>query len=213
MTESGRTTVEAKASDIRTSGLLFTVGGLVAILLIMASEAAYPGFSLRINALSDLSALKAPTFMVGETAGLFRAVPWIMGAYYLLRNTGRKGLMALAMLPGVTNLFAVLSPEDVNVVVHLLGAPVTLVTGLIIAYVSYKLIKGPFQYVAVLLGIVSFSGAVILFSGYWVSTIHGLWAVLGLGGWESMSVFPPLLWLVGFGGRLLATSEPIVRLP
>jgi len=198
---------EEKKPDAGVAGLLFEVGGLAAILLIVIAEAAYPNFSVHANAMSDLSVLKAPTFMLGEAAGLFRAVPWIIGAYYLFRNTGRRGLMALAILPGVTNLFAVLSPEDVSVVVHSLGAPVTLVTGLIIAYLSYRVVQGPFRYVAMALGATSFLSAVVQFAGYTVPAVHGLWTILGPGGWESMSIFPVLLWLVCFGNYLLTTSR------
>ena len=208
MKETGlRSTTKKRASDIRAAGLLFAIGGLAAILLIIAAEAAYPRFDYHSNALSDLSAHKASTFVIGEAAGLFRSIPWMLGGFFQLRNTGREGLMALAVLPGVTNLFPVLSPEDVNVVVHSLGSPVTLTTGLIIAYLSYKLIEGPVRLIAILLGLISFSSAVIMFSGYWVAAAHGLWSTLGLGGWESLSVLPPLLWLTCLGAYMLTKAS------
>lgn len=89
-----------RTSDIKLAGLLFEFGGLLAILLVILAEAAYPNYSIHANALSDLSGLRAPTFVIGETAGLLRAIPWIFGAYFLLRSTGRKRLMALGHSSG-----------------------------------------------------------------------------------------------------------------
>jgi hypothetical membrane protein len=204
-----------KASDDGFAGILFTAGGLLFLLLTTAAESLYPDFSMQNNAISDLAATGVRTFAVEETAVLGLGVCWAIGAYLLLRHTGRTGLMILNILPSVGFLLAGLSPENVNVVIHSAGALLAFVPGAIVVLLSYRMIRGPFKYFPAGLGAVSLFATFIIFFGYRIIGPCGTCGYqvaldklgLGLGGWESMIVYPLLIWLIAFGGYLMAKSR------
>jgi hypothetical membrane protein len=67
------------------------------------------------------------------------------------------------------------------------------------AIVSSKLSKSWFSYISVLLGIISLVALYLLVSGKDLG--------LGVGGIERMIAYPTLLWMIGFGARLIGEPE------
>ena len=169
-------------------------GGLLFLLLTTAAESIYPSFSVQNNAISDLAALGTSTFAIEETAALGLALCWIVGSYYLFRNTGRKRLMVLNLLPGIGYLLAGLSPENVNLTIHSVGALFAFPIGAIVVILSYRSIRGPFRYFPIGLGALSLVATCMIFFGYQIVGPCGTCTydqrldklALGLGGWESM---------------------------
>ena len=143
----------------------------------------------------------------------------MVGAYYLFRNTSRRGLTILYILPGVGYLLAGLSPENVDLAIHSLGALLAFPLGAITLMLSYTLIRGPFKYFPVGLGALSLSATIMIFGGYRRAGPCGTCSgqtgydqsldklALGLGGWESMIVYPVLIWLMAFGGYLMTMES------
>ena len=127
-------------------------GGLLFLLLTTAAESIYPNFSMQNNAISDLAALGTSTTAIEETAVLGLATCWIVGSYYLFRNTGRKRLMVLNLLPGIGYLLAGLAPENVNLTIHSVGAVFAFPLGAIVVVLSYRSIRGPLRYLPIGLG-------------------------------------------------------------
>lgn len=210
-----------KGSDTRRTGVFFTFGSLLFLLLTTAAEAIYPNFSMQDNAISDLAAIGTRTAIIEEAAILGLAICWIAGAYYLFRNTGRRGLMALNLLPGVAFLLAGLSPENVNIVIHSIGAAFGFPFGAIAAILSYRIIRTPFKYFSASLGTLSLAATFVIFVGAQMVGPCGTCAgstpsylqslnelALGLGGWESLIIYPLLIWLIGFGSYLLTVGKP-----
>jgi hypothetical membrane protein len=206
-----------KESDLRRTGSLFVFGGLLFLLLTTAAEAVYPNFSLQVNSMSDLAATTANTTVVEETAILGLSLCWMVGGYYLYRNTCRRGLLALNVVPGAAFLLAGLSPENVNIVLHSIGALLGFPVGAVAAVLSYRVIKTPFKFIAAALGVLSLAATLVTFLGErvvgpcgtctgntpsYLQSLHEL--ALGLGGWESMIVYPLMIWLIGFGSYLLS---------
>ena len=107
-----------KSSDRWRTGFLFTLGASVFLLLTTAAESTYPSFSLQTNAISDLAAIGTSTTVIEETAIFVFSICWILGAFYLFRNTGRRRLMILNLIPGIGFFLAGASPENVNLVLH-----------------------------------------------------------------------------------------------
>ena len=190
-------------------------GGLLFLLLTTAAESIYPNFSMQNNAISDLAALGTSTTAIEETAVLGLAICWIAGAYYLFRNTGRKRLMVLNLLPGIGYLLAGLSPENVNLTVHSTGALLAFPLGAIVVMLSYRSIRGSLRYSSIGLGALSLVATCMIFFGYQVVGPCGSCTydqrldklALGFGGWESMIVYPVLVWLIAFGAYLMARSS------
>ncbi len=190
------------------------------LLLTTVSEAIYPNFSLQTNALSDLAAVGTRTTIIEETAILGLGISWTLGAYYLFR-TNRRRTTILNLLPGIGILLAGLSPENVNLVLHSVGAPLAFIFGGLAAISSYKVIRSRFRYFALGLGSLSLASTFVIFVGGQLVGPCGTCAdsipeytqrlqelVLGLGGWESMIIYPLLVWLVGFGNYLQGSDTP-----
>jgi hypothetical membrane protein len=193
------------ASDYKRAGALLAFGGMEFLILVMVLEAIYPNYSVHANAISDLLAIGTNTSLIGEPLSFLFAMSWLVAAYYLFRGTGRRGLMALNLLPGLGFALAVLSPENVNVVIHSIGAVLAFIPGALAAILSYRMIKGQFRYFAVSLGALSLLGTVTEFGAYNSSLVQ---QTLGPGGWERVIVYPIMLWLVGFGTYLLTVGKP-----
>jgi len=170
------------------------------LMLIMVLEAIYPNYSVHANTISDLLAIGSTTSLIGEPLAFAVAVSWMGGAYYLFRKSGKRRLMALNLLPGTGLLLAVLSPENVNIAIHSVGAVIAFIPGPIAAILSYSMIKSPFRYFALSLGSLSLFGTVMEFGAYETAFFQ---QTLGPGGWERVIVYPLLIWLIGFGSFLI----------
>src|ERR1700722_6091844 len=119
----------AKTADLRRGGLLFTFTGAGFLLLVTTLEAIYPGYSLHANTISDLLATGTATSSIGEPLALVIAVSWIAGGYYAYRDSGKRTMRVLTVLPGIGLLLAVLSPENVNLEIHSVGAVLAFLPG------------------------------------------------------------------------------------
>jgi hypothetical membrane protein len=208
-----------KQNDRRRAGVLYFLGGMLFLLLNTASEAIYPNFSLQTNAMSDMAAVGVRTFVMEEIAILGVGICWTVGAYYLFRNTGKRWMMILNLLPGVGFLLAGISPENVNIAIHSLGALLAFPFGGVVVILSYRVIRSQFRYFSIALGALNlvstfvtfFGGQIIGPCGSCTADVTGYIQnlerlALGLGGWESMIIYPLLIWLMGFGSYLLAES-------
>ncbi|HEV2231545.1 MAG TPA: DUF998 domain-containing protein, partial [Thermoplasmata archaeon] len=184
---------------------LLSLSGIVFLLTVMVFEALSPGYSTHQNTISDLLAVGTGTSLLGEPMIFLAAMCWIGGAYFLFRRTGQPGWLALNLLPGTGLLLAVLSPENVNLAVHSLGAVLAFVPGPISALLSYRRLRSPFRYLALALGAISLAGTAIFFGAYETPLVQ---QGLGPGGWERVIVYPLFLWLIGLGSdRLRASTE------
>ena len=83
------------------------------------AEALYPGYSTHTNTISDLAAIGSPTWTFFDPAIFVWGLSWFLGAYFLLRNAGRRGLLILNVLPGVGVMLAALSPENANLAISI----------------------------------------------------------------------------------------------
>jgi hypothetical membrane protein len=188
-------------SDYRTAGILYLVSSIVIILAISLSEALYPNYSVHTNTISDLAATTARTTFIIEPAGFVWGLCWLFGSYFLLRNTGKRGLFILYLLPAIGVLLAISSPENVNVAIHSVGAVLAFIPGAITAIYSYRLIQSELKYFSLVLGFVSLFGVILEFGAYYSYIVQ---QVLGPGGTERIIVYPLLIWLIGFGAYLTA---------
>lgn len=199
----GRLNSGITASDSKRAGALFAFAGLGFLMLITVMESVYPNYSVHANAISDLLAIGTRTSLIGEPLAFAVAVSWIAGAYYLFRKSGRRAPMVLNLLPGIGLLLAVVSPENVNIAIHSVGAVIAFIPGPVAVLLSYRMTSSPFRYFALSLGSLSLFGAIMEFGAYETSFFQ---QTLGPGGWERIILYPLLIWLIGFGSLLL--GEP-----
>jgi len=107
-----------EGADLKRAGALLALAGMGFLLVVTVLEGVYPGYSTHGNTISDLLAIGTTTSLIGEPLLFVVAVSWMAGAYYLFRSAGKRGSTVLYMLPGTGLLLAVLSPENVNVVIR-----------------------------------------------------------------------------------------------
>lgn len=193
-----------KASDVRRAGSLLLFGGLEVLLLMTLAEALYLGYSTHTNTISDLAAVGAPTWLFFDPSVFVWGVCWFVGAYFLFRGRGKKGLMIVNLLPGIGVTLASLSPENVNIAVHSIGAVLAFIPGAVAMMLSYRLIKSSLRYFALSLGALSLVAVVIYFGAYYSTIVQD---TLGSGGSERIIVYPILIWLIAFGSYLLSREN------
>jgi hypothetical membrane protein len=211
---------ENQVALAKIAGILFSLGGLLFIILNTASESLFPNFSMLNNAMSDMAAVGTRTFPIEETGILGVAITWIAGAFLLYRVNARKGFMIVNSVAGVGFLLAGLSPENVNLTVHSMGALLAFPFGAASVILSYKFIRSSLKYFSIGLGSVSVAATLVTFLGQKIVGPCGTCVGkapgyaqslaqlgLGLGGWESMIIYPLLIWLIGFGSYLMATRR------
>ncbi len=188
------------------------------MLLTTSAEAIYPNFNLQTNSISDLAAIGTRTTVIEEIAIFAVGLSWLSGTYYLFRRAEKRRTMVLWMLPAVGFLMAGGSPENVNLLIHSAGAPLAFLVGAIVAILSYRRIDTRFRYFAAALGSISLVSTFVIFLGQqivgpcgtcvgqtgYIQKLNEL--VLGLGGWESMIIYPLLIWLIGFGNYLIGSG-------
>jgi hypothetical membrane protein len=100
-------------------------------------------------------------------------------------------------LTGIGAMGVGLFPETAGAI-HGVVSLIAFLFGGLSAITSYKLLKPPFSYSAVLLGALSLVALALFGSGIYLG--------LGWGGMERMIVYPTLLWAVGFSGHLMSYS-------
>jgi hypothetical membrane protein len=191
--------------DLRRAGLLWMIGGMGFVLVVSVLEALYPDYSVHGNAVSDLLAVGAPNWIAGEVLMFAVAACWTAGGYSLYRDTGARGMLLLNLLPGLGLGLAVVSPENINVVVHSIGAILALVGGPFAAMTSSRTITTHLRYVAVLLGAGSFACALVEFGSYGSPFVRD---TLGPGGWERAILYPLVLWFIAYGSYLMTAPPP-----
>ena len=194
-----------EAADYKYAGMLFFISGAVYLFFVMAGEASYPRYSVHANSLSDLGAIGTNTAVFYDPATFVWGLFWFLGAYFLFRNHGKRGLMVLNLLPGVGILLVAIFPENVNIVIHSIGSAIGGLIGGVVAILSSRIIKSDFRYLALFLGALSLVGAFIEFGTYNSAFFQ---QSLGPGGWERLLVYPLLIWLIAFGSYLTALGKP-----
>ena len=192
-----------KTSDLKRAGAFDIFAGATFVLLVTFLESIYPGYSVHSNSISDLFAIGRLTSTIGEPIAFVIAVAWILGGYFLYRGTGKKAQLVLSILPGSGLLLAVLSPENVNVAIHSVGALLAFIVAPIIMLLAYRSISTSFRYFSLAFGIITLFSVVVEFGGYYSPLVQ---QTLGPGGWERAIIYPVVIWLIGYGNYLLGRA-------
>jgi len=196
-------------SERSIAGFGLTISGFIGFMGIMTAELLYPNYSTRQD-ISDLGSTRPPNPVIHEpSATIFNSTMLLTGAIVLIaaillyRVMDRRGFpLALAIFGfgafGVGVFPGNMAPW------HGLFALLTFFSGGITVLLSARVVSRPFS---ILCGL--FGGISLLFL---VSVIalgvsgHPL-GFLGAGGIERWVVYPLILWLLAFGGYLLAGSD------
>jgi hypothetical membrane protein len=190
-------------SSSRTAGAALATAGAVFLTGTMLGASIAPGYDFHGGAISDLG-------VVSETAALFNGLLILVGAlnvaggYLLFRSHRRMWLLAAYVLGGVGAIGAGLRPLDTGMV-HALFALVGFVFFNVEAIGTGRIVSGPIKAISVVAGVVGLIYVAVMVIGDGGNP--AVFGSIGHGGSERMIVYPAMLWLLTFGGFLLARDE------
>ncbi len=189
----------------RAAGVLLFAGAVIVIIGIHLAEFLYPGYSVSGNFISDLGAtcraiciVYQPSALIFNSSVIIQGIFIILSSYLIWREFHDSIIAALMCLSGMGAVGVGLFPETAGFL-HVIVSFITFFFGALAAIAASRLVKEPFSYFSVLMGLASLSALVL----------YGLeiYLELGPGGMERMIAYPILLWAIGFGGYLMSHQE------
>ena len=196
------------------AGVLYSSAGFVLLMGIITAETKYPVFrhySTR-QEISDLGGTRPPhglvtqpSAMIFDTTMLIAGVLLLAGAFALWRLYRNRLLTVMATLFGVGALGVGIFPG--NTTPHWFVAMIAFVFSALTAIAAVRVTSAPFRFMSLAVGLLSLIALIVSFLGDSSPVAKSI----GIGGVERWVVFPMILWLVFFGGYLLASRQR--RLP
>jgi hypothetical membrane protein len=178
--------------------LLVLSAQFMTVIMLAASMA--PGYDVAGGAISDLGVIR-------ETALLFNTSLVVVGALNLIagflfyRSHGRLWILVAFVLAGLGAAGAGLVPLDTSDL-HGIFALVAFLFFNVEAIACATVVDGPMKATSVLAGIVGLGFVVVMVIGD--SGATAIFGPIGHGGAERMIVYPPMFWMMAFGGYLMA---------
>jgi hypothetical membrane protein len=197
----------------RIAGVLFLVASTQFILGLVVAEALYSGYSVADNYISDLG-VGSSSMAFNSSAFLFGLLS-IIGACFLPRTVDFRGLTVLLILMAIGAMGVGIFTSAFSTTIHGVVSLMAFGFGGLSAIASFKVTKLPLSAISVILGVMTL-GALALFAAGLVTTgsltsseppASEFFLGIGPGGMEHMIIYPALIWLTLFSGRLIALSE------
>lgn len=185
--------------------LFALAAGFMTMIMLAASVA--PGYDMAAAAISDLGVLP-------ETAMLFNVTLVLVGALniaaaLLLFGPGGRGrhpvLLAVFVAAGVGAIGAGLFPLDTGAP-HSLSALVAFLAFNLQALGAATVVRGPMRMISLLAGVAGLVFVVLMVLGDGGNA--AAFGPIGHGGTERMIVYPAMVWMLAFGGYLMAEGDP-----
>ena len=184
-------------------GILLFILAAQFMTVIMLGASMAPGYDVRGGAISDLGT-------IAETAALFNASLIVAGtlnlvAGWLLHRRPRRTWSLVAFTAAAMGAIgAGLIPLDVSGA-HGLFAVLAFVGFNLEALAMARLVTGPMRIVSSIAGVTGLLFVVLMIIGD--AGDASVFGAIGHGGAERMIVYPVMLWMLGFGGYLMATHR------
>lgn len=189
--------------DLHRAGVVLFVLAAQFMTVIMLAASITPGYDMREAAISDLGVIR-------ETALLFNlslvvvGVLNLVGGFLLFRVHRRAWILAPFVLAGLGAIGAGLFPLNSGGL-HGLSALAAFLGFNLEAIAVATVASGPMRAVSALAGFIGF-----VFVGLMIAGDAGTAAAfgpIGHGGTERMIVYPAMLWMLAFGGYLMAAGD------
>ncbi|HSK93988.1 MAG TPA: DUF998 domain-containing protein [Candidatus Angelobacter sp.] len=182
--------------------LLFVLAGQFMTAIMLAASMA-PGYDMAGGAISDLG-------VISQTALLFNTSLVAVGilnlaAGVVLWRRGAPGwLLGIFAFAAIGAAGAGLVPLGTSDL-HSIFALVAFLFFNVQAIACATLVTGPMRLVSILAGVVGLAFVVLMVIGD--SGNPAVFGAIGHGGAERMIVYPPMLWMLAFGGALMASTS------
>ena len=189
------------------AGVLFFVAVTQFVLGLVIAEALYPGYSVSDNYVSDLGV--GPSAIVFNSSAFFLGLLLVVGTYFLKGSSELKTVNRLLFVAAAGAMGVGIITKNFAAAHGVVASTAFFFSGLA-AIASAKVTEKPLSVISTVLGAITI-GALGLFSagivtsGSLTSNIAYdsiFYLGLGAGGMERMVVYPVLMWLAWFSGRL-----------
>jgi hypothetical membrane protein len=189
----------------RAAGTSLFVGAVQFVIGMHLAEFLYPGYSVSGNFISDLGATCRATCTIYQpSASIFNfsvillGLLILSGSYFIWHEFRSSLITSLLCLSGLGAIGVGMFPETAGFL-HVIVSFIAFFFAGLGAIVASKVVKVPFSYFSILMGMASIT-ALVLFG-------TNIYLGLGQGGMERMIAYPVLLWAVSFGGYLMSPWE------
>ncbi len=182
-------------------GLLISLLSAQFLLVLMLGAAIAPDYSVRQDAISDLG-------VISQTALLFNTSLFLFGlfllpvAYFYHTEHCKLWVTIIFICSSIGAIGVALFPLN-NPMIHTIFALLTFVFCNLIPLSISTMLPRPLNILSIVPGILGLFFLIVQVLGD--SNILNLYGLIGHGGSERMIVYPVLLWLVAFGGYLMAS--------
>jgi hypothetical membrane protein len=181
----------------RNPGLIVAIAAIQLIIFLMLAEATYPGYNISENFISDLGVGPSPAYWIFNISVIIFGLMAIYTAY-LVDTIFEKRLNAVLLaIAGIGAVGVGLFHEDLGAI-HVLMAFLAFFFGGLSAVFTFKIVKGPFALLSIILGAIGITALVLQGAGMYLG--------LGEGGMERMIFYPVMLWAAVFGGYLMGSE-------
>ena len=189
--------------DQRLAGFLLFLLAAQFMTVIMLGASIVSDYNYKTAAISDLG-------VTPDTAAMFNMSLIVVGTLNIIGGLvlhvshGRHGLLAIYLVAGLGAIGAGLFPLDTGAA-HSLSALAAFVFFNIQAICSGLVAKGLMRWISFAAGAIGlfFVGIMVIGDGGDAS----VFGAIGHGGAERMIVYPPMVWLIAFGGYLMGRRE------
>jgi hypothetical membrane protein len=194
------------------AGVLYSSAGFVLLMGIITAETKYPIFRhyTTRQEISDLGGTRPPQGLVTQPSAtifdmavLVAGVLLLAGAFALWRLYRNRVLTVVSALFGAGTLGVGIFPG--NTTPHPLFAMIAFVFSALTAIAVFRVTSAPFRFMSLAVGLLSLAALVAGMLG----DNSPVARTIGIGGVERWVVFPIILWLVFFGGYLLASRHRV----
>jgi hypothetical membrane protein len=184
------------------AGYLLALAAGQFLVLLMLGESIAPGYSMHENAISDLGTIAETELMFNASLFLLGLLNLVTG-FILYKVLSSKVVLIVFALGSIGAMGAGLVPLDNPTGVHGLFALFAFVFINLEAVVAGRLAKSPLDKISIALGILG-----LIFVPLMIMVDSGSLDVsssIGHGGVERMIAYPCLIWMMVFGGYLIAS--------
>lgn len=186
--------------DKQRAGLALFAGAVQFAIGLTLAEIVFPGYSMSENYISDLGDWRRA--QAASAAYLFNGSIILLGssilvtAWFLFRSIVDRILPIIIAFAGIGAVGVGVFAEGSPFFLHTIFSFIAFFFSALSALVAFRIVRAPFNYLSVVLGVVS-----LVALGFFVTSNY---AGLGVGGMERMIVWPVLTWAIAFGGYLLS---------
>ncbi len=181
-------------------GTLLYIGGIQWFLGLLLAESWYPGYSSRIDYVSDLGT--GPTALIYNMSVFLLGVCMFLGAYFMMKSIKSKVQSVLLSISGIGAMGVGIFPADMQPM-HSVFTLVAIFFGAFAAISSYKIQSPPISYISVILGAFSLIVSFVFFP-YLGLPVGATDTFLGMakGSMERWAIYPILAWAIGHGSHI-----------